>query len=114
MKSVFTLDKSLTTGKRWEPSGAASVFGHPFTITCYRDDERFEREALGALASIATGGEVPVYQLGILASAERLMGPRSPQPREAWDEGYDASTAASVAVLFLMARVDRARWEATR
>lgn len=114
MRSIFTLDKTDTTGKRWEPSGSSYAVGHPYTITCYRDDERFERTALGALSNITTDGEVPAYRLGVLASVERLLGPRSPQPREAWDEGYDAATAAAVAALFLMARVDRAKWEAAR
>lgn len=114
MRSIFTLDKTDTTGKRWEPSGPASAFGHPFTITCYRDDDRFEREALGALTNLTRAGEIPAYQLGILASAERLFGPRSPQPREPWDDGYDAATASCIATLFILARVDRARWEATR
>lgn len=114
MKPVFTLDKERTTGKRWEPSGAASAWGHPFTIDCYRDDDRFEREAIGALTNLTPNAESPLYRLGILVSAERFIGPRSPNPREPWDEGYDAATAGMIATLFIMARVDRAKWEATR
>jgi hypothetical protein len=114
MRAVFTLDKDRTTGKRWEPSGAASAWGHPFTIDCYRDDDRFEREAIGALANIAQAMEIPVYQLGILASAEHLIGPRSPTSPKSWNTGFDAATIKAIAALFIMARVDRARWEATR
>ena len=112
MKSVFTLDEQRTTGKRWEPPTQAGSL--VFAIVCSLNDERFVSEALGTLAYAESTGDMAIYQLGILVSAERFIGPQSPRPREPWDEGYDAATAGMIATLFIMARVDRARWEATR
>jgi hypothetical protein len=85
-----------------------------FAIVCSMNDERFVSEALGTLTYAESTGNLAIYQLGILASAERLMGQRSLNQIEAWDRGYDASTAAAIATLFILAHVDRARWEATR
>jgi len=101
-----------SVGTRWMPPPLAGP--NVFAIVCSTADERFVSEALGTLTYAESTGNLAIYQLGILASAERLIGPRSPQPREPWDDGYDAATAASIATLFILARVDRARWKATR
>lgn len=101
-----------SVGARWVPPSQAGA--NVFAIVCSTADEQFVSEALGTLTYAESTGDMVIYQLGILASAERLIGPAARSPREPWDDGYDAATAASVAVLFLMARVDRAKWEAAR
>lgn len=99
-------------GKRWVPPSQAGA--DVFAIVCSTADERFVSEALGTLTYAESTGDMAIYRLGILASAERLIGPAARSPREPWDDGYDAATVAAVATLFVMARVDQAKWEATR
>ncbi len=97
---------------RWVPPSQANA--DVFAIVCSMNDERFVSEALGTLTYAESTGDMVIYRLGILASAERLIGPAARSPREPWDDGYDAATVAAVATLFVMARVDQAKWEATR
>lgn len=112
LRKVMTLDKARTNGMRWSPPTGAP--GYLLEVECYIDDTTFEIHAAGALANAVHPGENSAYRLGILASAERLIGPPSARPREPWDEGYDAATAGAIAMLFILARVNRAKWEATR
>ena len=94
--------------------------GHVPPIVCYLDSDKFESHTMCALGSADHGGQSAVYQLGILGSAEMLIANRPMLASMAADNEDDvdvAEASVNTAINLLLnvnARVDRARWEATR
>ena len=86
----------------------------PFTITCYRDDDRFEREALGALTNLTRAGRSRLTNSGSSPARNACSGLVRHSRANRGTTATTLPAASCIATLFILARVDRARWEATR